>query len=370
VIKLDYPDRGFVMTTQLYIGDNFHVISKFASSEFDLIYVDPPYFSGKDYRGKGKEIQFTDVWEWDADAELRYDVLANTKMFYLVQGIGSSIGKGPLMSYLTYIAILSMDLHRVLLPTGSLYFQCDTNAAHYIKLLLDGVFGYKHFRNDISWVRTSILRSSASMYRKTHDTILFYTKSDDYTFNMPYTPLTDNALAAYSHKDKRGPYQHVSLMTRKGRFDDVWKGVDPQLSGEFGMYWIHGREKREEWDRQGLIYWPEKEGAVPRLKYYLEQSKGVKMTDAWVDIKPPAKSERVGYQTQKPLALIERIIKTSSNEGDLVLDPFSGSGTTAVVCQNHNRDCVSIDKNPDVIQFHLDRLGNNIDVIVDNPGPM
>jgi site-specific DNA-methyltransferase (adenine-specific) len=241
-----------------------------------------------------------------------------------------------------------VELHRVLKPTGSLYLHCDPTASHYLKIVLDTIFGPANFVNEIVWHRSQTRSSISKIYRRAHDVIFFYPKSQEYNFNMQYKPLSEASLKLYSNEDERGQYQTVPLLvsgTRQGETGKPWRGIDPNKRGKAGMHWVTTPEKLEDYDRRGLIVWPEKKGGAPRLKYYLKDSPGVPADDFWDDINliSSSSAEALGYPTQKPIALLERIIKASSNEGDVVLDPFCGCGTTIAAAEKLDRSWIGID---------------------------
>jgi len=254
-----------------------------------------------------------------------------------------------MLAYLVMMDIRLLELHRVLKSTGSIYLHCDSTASHYLKLIMDSIFGIENFRNEIIWKRTSAHSGEGKItkYGRIHDSILFYTKSNDYTFNPQYSDYDKDYLDKfYKNKDPDGrEWTSSDLMasgTRKGESGKVWKGIDPNIRGN---HWKFTIENLEELDRKGRIYFPKKIGGVPRYKRYKDEGKGVLLQDIWTDINPiqSHSSERMGFQTQKPVELLERIIKTSSNEGDIVLDPFCGCGTATITAETLHRHWIGID---------------------------
>lgn len=363
------------MTNTLYFGDNLHVLrDHIADESVDLVYLDPPFNSNANYNilfkgpeGGQSESQieaFEDTWHWNESAESAFDEVmrsGNTDAFTLLRAMRDFLGENDMMAYLAMMAVRLIELHRVLRPTGSLYLHCDPTASHYLKLLLDGVFGATNYRNEISWKRTSG-HSSARRWGPSHDTIYFYSKSSDFVWN-PVLQIHDEGhiAAKYKTADINGPFMAADLTgagTRTGDSGKSWRGFDPT---EIGRHWavpkkipkalvntdewesLTSQEKLDRLDTGGVVYWPKKEGGFPRFKRYL--TLGVPIQSMITDI-PPLNSqaqERLGYPTQKPLALLERIIAASSNEGDVVLDPFCGCGTAVHAAQKLGRRWIGID---------------------------
>jgi hypothetical protein len=271
-------------------------------------------------------------------------------------------------AYLSMMAVRLLELHRILKPTGSIYLHCDTTASHYLKLLMDTVFGVANFRNEISWRRSQTRSSISRIFKRAHDILLFYSKSSDYHFNLQYKELSEASLGLYSREDERGLHRLVPLVVsgrRNGETGQAWRGIDPNLCGKGGSHWVTKPSNLEGYDKQGLIAWPQKIGGLPQLKYYLVDNKGVPVTDFWddIDIIPSSSSESMGYPTQKPEPLLERIIKASSNEGDTMLDPFCGCGTAIVAANKLNRNWIGIDVTYLAINLIERRL---VDIFGDN----
>jgi len=326
----------------------------------DLVYLDPPFNSNADYNvlfreasGEASQAQFhafTDTWSW-ADAAETYnqfiDTCPNIAVVEMMQAFHSFLKNSPMMAYLAMMAPRLVELHRVLKPTGSLYLHCDPTASHYLRMLLDGVFGAACFRNEIIWKRTSAHANVEQKYGAIHDCILFYVGSEAATWNQQYTPYseeylemffdrTDEKGRKYFRRDLTASMAHAS----SGQLYE-WKGVRPPPS----RCWAKTKENMDELEAQGRIHWPKKKGGMPRLKVYPEDVPGVPIQDIWTDIKTMhnLSSERLGYPTQKPQALLERIISASSNPGDVVLDPFGGCGTTVHAAQKTGRQWIAID---------------------------
>lgn len=346
----------------LYYGDNLFILREHIPTDsVDFIYLDPPFNSNRNYNvlfkdehGTDSEAQikaFEDTWHWNLEAEQTYaEILTETpdNVARLIDSMRDFIGTNQVMAYLVMMTTRLVELHRVLKPTGCLYLHCDPTASHYLKVILDVMFGVKNFQNEISWERSQTRSSISKSYRKAHDTLLFYTKSEAYTFNMQYKALSETSLNLYRNKDEKGYYQAVPILvsgSRNGETGGIWKGINPNSRGNSGMHWVTRPSKLDEYEKQGLILWPKKDGGIPRLKYYLNDSPGVPLNDIWYDIDLISSSshEALGYPTQKPLALLERIIQVSSNQGDVVLDPFCGCGTAVVAAEKLKRNWIGID---------------------------
>jgi DNA modification methylase len=239
-------------------------------------------------------------------------------------------------------------MHRVLKPTGSLYFHCDPRASHYLKLVLDAIFGHDRFLAEIIWKRTSA-HSSAKRPGPVHDVLLVFTKTNNYVWNQQYQPYDSEYVEMFFEmKDLDGRrWKRMDLTgagVRRGATGQPWRGINITARGR---HWAYRPSQLDAFDKSGKIHWPQKANGMPRLKQYVDEMPGVPLQDVWTDIKPihNLATERVGFQTQKPVALLERIIESSSNPGDVVLDPFCGCGTALVAARNleQKRDCIGID---------------------------
>ena len=274
----------------------------------------------------------------------------------------SFLGASDMMAYLTMMAQRMVELHRVLKDTGSIYLHCDPTASHYLKLLMDAVFGPENWRNEIIWKRTSA-HNSATRYGPNHDTILFYTKSRRYTWNQAFQKYDEGYINRfYRHEDEKGRYRLSDLTgagVRHGDSGEPWRGVNPT---DVGRHWavprailmeftdkdvkgLTSQQKLDLLDEMGLVNWPPN-GKMPRHKRYLDESNSqMRVQSTWTDINPIGAQarERLGYPTQKPETLLERIISASSNEGDVVLDPFCGCGTAIAAAERLNRRWIGID---------------------------
>jgi site-specific DNA-methyltransferase (adenine-specific) len=349
---------------RLYFGDNLRWLSdrkEFPDASVDLVYLDPPFNSNADYNvlfrepsGQVSQAQFhafTDTWSW-ADAADTYhqfiDNCPNVAVVELMEALHSFLKHSPMMAYLAMMAPRLVELHRILKPIGSLYLHCDPKASHYLKMLLDGVFGKENFVNEIIWKRTSA-HSDAKRYASVHDVIFFCAISDNYIWNQQYEPYSEEYIQThFVHHDPDGRvFRRVDLRSPNPRPNLTYdytasNGITykPHRNG-----WAVSREKMEQLDREGRLFFPQKRNGRLRRKRYLEDSSGVAVSDNWTDIKPifAVADERLGYPTQKPQALLERIIRTSSNPGDVVLDPFCGCGTTIHAAQKLGRQWIGID---------------------------
>ena len=314
------PEQEKSFKNKLYFGDNLDILrNKIPDGIVDLIYLDPPFKSGKTYniifqpeagefKGATAQIQtFEDTWKWGEEAEKNYTELItgqnskekpNQKLIDLIKAMRSYLGEVPMMAYLSMMAPRLLEMKRVLKNTGSIYLHCDPVASHYLKLLMDAIFGGKNFINEIIWHKNSggIGRNA---YSKRHDVLLYYAKTDQYYYN-------GKAIGELREQEK-------------GTFGGYF-GVDE-----------NGREYREV-RKAGKVY-----------KYYMDEPRNPE--DVWEVPQIPErdKTERIGYPTQKPEKLLERIIQASSKKGDLVLDPFCGCGTTVAVSERLGRQWVGID---------------------------
>ena len=348
----------------LFFGDCLHVLRVLAAEHpqglADLIYLDPPFNSKRDYSilfksPKGHEshaqIQaFEDTWHWGEQAEREYDELfhqPNTNVADMMHALRLFLGENDMMAYLVMMANRLLVMHDVLKDTGSLYLHCDPTASHYLKIVLDGVFGAENFTGEIIWRRTAA-HVSSKRWPRLHDVILAYGKDvERVVFNSPKVAADQGWLdREYRHEDERGRYSLDNLTgagTTNGPSGQPWKGVDPKSIGS-GRHWRYVPETLDKLDGEGRIYWPKK-GQYPKLKQYLEESGGKAVGDLWVDVGLIGRtsSERLGYPTQKPLALLERIIQASSNPGGIVLDPFCGCGTAVHAAQKNGRQWIGID---------------------------
>lgn len=348
----------------LYYGDNLGVMREhLKDASVDLIYLDPPFNSKRDYnvlfkspKGEAAEAQITafeDTWHWNTQTEGEFDELMhqpNTDVAELMRALRSFLGENDMMAYLTAMAIRLLEMHRVLKDTGSLYLHCDPTASHYLKIILDGVFGKENYQNEIVWKRTTT-HSDSKTWSRVVDSIFFYTKSDEFTWITPREEHSEEYRETkyrYDDGDGRGLYRLDNMTSPNPRPNMmyVWKGFPYPEKG-----WRYSKDTMKELDDDGRVWYPKnKDGSYdvskrPQLKRYLNEQEGGVIGTVWSDISPinSQAQERLGYPTQKPLALLERIIRASSNEGDVVLDPFCGCGTAVHAAQKLKRDWIGID---------------------------
>jgi DNA modification methylase len=338
----------------LYYGDNLEVLRKYIRDEtVDLCYIDPPFNSKRNYNqiynniGKEDAAQaqaFIDTWTWDAAAEKGFDEITSnvggvftSQSIALIVGLKEVLGKGALLSYLISMTLRIAEIYRVLKPTGSFYLHCDPTASHYLKIIVDSIFCSRHgdFKNEIIWERSTDTGSSKSISNRfptNSDTILFYTKTEKFTFNRIYNEYSDEYMSRFKYEDNLGKYRWQCLKT-------------------------YSEERYKELEKQGRIRWG-KTAKYPDYKQYTWELKGVLQHNVWTNINQinPFAAERLGYPTQKPEALLERIIKASSNEGDTVLDAYCGCGTTVAVAERLHRNWIGIDITYQSISLMLKRL--------------
>lgn len=359
---------GAVKMNKLFFGNNLEILrEKIADECVDLVYLDPPFNSDARYNvffdpEKAVSAQaeaFRDTWTWDEEAEWAFDEIARIggTLAIFVSALHSALGRSNLMAYLVMMAVRLHELRRVLKPTGSLYLHCDPTASHYLKLMLDGVFGPSRFRNEVIWRRTNAHNVKSKTFPRVHDTILFCTKSDRYTWNKTFQGYSAEQLSRYKADADGRLYTGQDLTMMGGSADRKveWRGSKPPGNRAWGA----SIDQLEEWWEKGLIL-TRKDG-TPRLdgrKVYLDEKPGKQTDSVWVDIQRVGNTakERLGYPTQKPLALLDRIIAASTNPGDVVLDPFCGCGTTVHVAQKEERQWIGIDVAYHAVQVIQDRL--------------
>jgi DNA modification methylase len=355
----------------LYYGDNLDVLRRHVRDEsVDLVYLDPPFSSNANYNllfeehGEKAAAQvqaFSDTWEWNTEARAAYEeiVEAGGRTAEAMRAFRTMLGASDMLAYLSMMAPRLIELRRVLKPTGSLYLHCDPTASHYLKLLLDAVFGPQHFRSEVIWKRSSA-HSSSRRWSPVHDTLLLYSEGDAYTWNPTHQPMPQSTLDAWYNNVEPATgrrFNRADLTAagiRHGSSGSPWRGVDPTSKGR---HWAIPRfvkdtvgdldtpDALDALDAAGRIFWPKASGGIPMLKRYVEEARGVPPLDVIADIAPlnNATAERLGYPTQKPLALLERIVGVSSNLDEVVLDPFCGCGTTIDAAQALGRRWIGID---------------------------
>jgi site-specific DNA-methyltransferase (adenine-specific) len=395
--------RGAGMKNTLFYGDNLAVLrgrdadgrALLPDESVDLIYLDPPFNSAANYNvlfkapdGKSSESQleaFEDTWHWGDAAALAYDeVLTNTThtdASVMMRGIVAALGKNDMTAYLVMMAVRLIELHRVLKPTGSLYLHCDPTASHYLKVILDGIFGAENFRNEIIWRRTGS-HNKMKRWGPIHDVIFFYNKSEKFTWNHPKRPYMLGHVKEHFVPDGPGGYRTnyygnvlTGSGTRNGESGNVWRGFDPTAKGRHwaipGKIWDEvgidpaGLTQHQKLDlllEQGFIKIVPGE-AWPIYEHAIRPDAGPAVSDLWAfqpytegtvfgtadgidaDVRwlGPRDRERLGYPTQKPVSLLERIIAASSKPDDVVLDPFCGCGTAVHAAEKLGRRWIGMD---------------------------
>jgi len=321
-------------TNKLYFGDNLQIMREYIQDEsIDLIYLDPPFNSNATYNvlfdekngthSRAQITAFEDTWHWGIESETAYHELVTQgpkKLVDLIQALRSFLGQNDMMAYLVMMAIRLVEMHRVLKSTGSIYLHCDPTASHYLKLVMDAVFGVKQFKNEIIWCKITTMYRTTSRFVTQHDVILFYVKKDDYNY-------------IFNWEDVAEPFSQTTIKKYKHK-----------INGRFAR--IHGRNLKGSPIKNATdvnIEWLKKAPELVKIDY-LDEKLGVKPKDWWpLDIINQAAKERLGYPTQKPELLLERIIKASSNKGDIVMDPFCGCGTTIAVAEKLKRKWIGID---------------------------
>jgi DNA modification methylase len=324
---------ALVDTRIIYCGDCLDQLAKLPDHCVDLIYIDPPFNSNRNYEvfwGETKEKRsFEDRHE-------------------------------STQAYIEFMRPRCVELARVLKKTGSFYYHCDWHASHYVKVMLDQIFGENGFQNEIAWRRSSA-HNDPKRYGANHDTLFFYTGGERWTWNRQYTPYSEDYIEQnYRYTDTDGRRFRVSDMTANKPGGDVsyeWTTPDGRKVKPYkGRYWAYSKEKMQGFHAAGQLYY--RTTGMPMLKHYLDEMPGVPLQTFWDDIKPviSGSEERLGYPTQKPVALLERIVRASSNENDIVLDAFCGCGTALVAAQNLNRQWIGIDISPTACRVMAKRL--------------
>lgn len=393
--QLTFQPRG-----RLFFGDNLEVLRRHVADEsVDLVYLDPPFNSNRSYNvlfarrtGRAPAAQvkaFDDTWKWDTNAARTYQevIEGGGDLSRALRAFHELLGSTDMLAYFTMMAPRLLELRRVMKPTASLYLHCDPTASHYLKVMLDATFGPTRFRSEIVWRRTSAhsdTKQGRAQHGRVHDVILYYTKSDDWTWNPLFTAYSESYAAnEYRHQAPDGRrYKEGDVTAAKpgGDTSYAWRvkrqGPDARweadLTDEYanpipgweylavtpyeGRYWAYSKAKMAEFAAGGKLI--HRSTGAPRLMLFADEMPGIGPQDLWTDI-PPISSgaaERLGYPTQKPIALLKRIIAASSNEGDVVLDPFCGCGTTVDAAQTLKRNWIGVDITEVAIQVIRERL--------------
>ena len=339
-------------TNTIFRGDNLAIMRALPDSFVDLCYVDPPFFTQKDYKNIWGDKE--SVLDWESG---KLDGFFDTKDFF-ERHVHN--GEKGLSAYLSWLRLRLLEIHRVLKDTGSFYCHLDHHAVHYVKVILDEIFGYKKFRGEIIWKRKNGINSAGSIrsFGSTFDTILFYAKSDKYTFNPQFRELDRGYVAKhYRHDDNdgKGPYQLAPLIAPSD---------SPTLKYDFMGYktpargWRWTKERMLQAYKDGKLQLPKSKTQQIRQKQYLNEMKGNPVANIWDDIGMVQKqsAEATGWPTQKPVALLERIVKSSCNEGDIVFDCFAGCGTAMHAAHNLKRKWIGIDISTTAMKVNKKRL--------------
>ena len=350
------------MTDTLYYGGNLEILRQYVPDEsVDLVYLDPPFNSNATYNvlfrertGEESPAQikaFTDTWEWTRESERTFEQeiignpSASPKVKEMIGAFLNFIGRNAMMAYLVMMTPRLVELHRVLKPTGSLYLHCDPTAGHYLKILMDAVFGTGSFRNEITWKRYGAhndVGQGSTRFGRVHDIIFLYGKTDSVTWHQGFVPLDESYVkSTYRYVDEETEKRFTTTpLTGPGGAE---KGNPVYEWNGHTRAWRYSRQTMQRLDQEGRLYYSKT--GYPRRKLYLDESQGVPIQDMWSDIYSlsGSNSERLGYPTQKPEALLERIIEASSNEGGVVLDPFCGCGTAVAAAKKLNRQWIGID---------------------------
>lgn len=346
----------------LFFGDNLDILRhSIADNSVDLVYLDPPFNSNRSYNllfkdEKGAQAPsqiraFEDTWSWSGASEIYFETIGALDtpepVRVMLETLYKLLSGSEMMAYLAMMTPRLMELHRVLKPTGSLYLHCDQSASHYLKIVLDTIFGPSNFRNEIIWKRKTgrgDTGGTSLRYGTVTDLILFYGKTSKTIFNTVYRPNDPDYLEKFfRHTDEQGRLYRIDNLASPSPRPNLtyeYKGYKPPAFG-----WAISREKMEQWDADGRLAFPKSMDGRIQRKRYLDELKGEQVQNLWDDIQPISSqaAERLGYPTQKPIALLKRIISASSNPGDVVLDPFCGCGTSIDAAQELGRTWLGID---------------------------
>ena len=346
----------------------------------DLIYLDPPFQSNRAYNviypdDMGQAQAFQDTWAWTPACDAAKG--ENGPGMDMLRALVDGMGETQMAAYLVMMTPRLAELWRVLKPTGSIYLHCDPTASHYLKVIMDSVFGGRNFRSEIVWRRINPTGRGPRRLANNADHLLYYAKGDGFTWHQQHRPHDPSYVKQfYRYKDEDGRLYRLGDLkgagVRGGSSGQPWRGVNPT---ETGSHWaIPGRalpddarvlstqEKLDMLDSMGRIYWPP-QGKVPAYKRYLDEMPGTPVDTIWDDLKniQAHARERLGYPTQKPLNLLTRIVQQSSNPGELILDPFCGCGSSIAAAENLRRGWIGIDITYSAIaaireRFQRDRL--------------
>ena len=371
-------ERNFENRT-LFHGDNLDFLRGINNETVDLIATDPPFNKGKDFHATPESLsagaKFQDRWNWESDVQEEWvDAIKDDQprvyelIDFVIGGLGRDAnerkkigGREDLAAFLCFMGVRLIEMRRVLKDTGSIYLHCDPTASHYLKALMDAIFGDKNFRNEVSWTFNGE-NLSRRKFARAHDVILSYTKINKAVFNPPSRVTDPDAIARlYPLEDERGSYKLTSCRNNAVRPNMKYAWRDSIV-----RQWRYSRDTMERYEREGLLVYNEL--GIPRRKTYADEAlAGGVLGDSWADIPAlPPKRERTGYPTQKPLALYERIIKASSNPGDVVLDPFCGCATTPIAAERLGRQWIGMDLWDGAYDIVNKRMEDNKQLLADS----
>ena len=357
------------MENRLYLGDNLEVMREsLEDASVDLIYLDPPFNSGNDYRVIERDVThsiapvvkkaFSDCWHWEEwEREYRESLSSCAdNVRRLMRGLREILGASPMLAYLTMMTIRLIEMRRVLMPTGSIYLHCDGSAGHHLRTVMEAVFGGENYRNTIIWQRFNF-HANAKRWGRIHDRILYFAASSkaDKRFNTQRSHYKESYIKSHFKRDSEGRLFRLDNALAAGEGPPM-KFFGREIAPPPGSRWRWKQETIDNLCEKGVIVLTSR--GRPAVKRYLDQMPGHPIGDVWNDIPPvnPMAKERLGYDTQKPLALLERIIKASSREGETVFDPFCGSGTTLEAAQRLGRLWIGIDSSEEAVKITAERL--------------
>ena len=378
----------------IWTGDNLYIMRGMNSASVDLIYLDPPFNSKANYAApigsKAAGAAFKDTWTL-TDVDVEWINLIEAKHPALHRVLLAAMTASD-KSYLAYMAARLLEMHRILKPTGSIYLHCDTTMSHYLKLVMDAIFRPGQFLNEITWRRAAAHNDTKQgMHRagKVHDILLFYRKKTGHTWNPQYTPYTEEYLESeYRNRTDDGRYfKQTDLTAAKpgGDTEYEWRVRRPRLSAEWvadisneylnpqngweykalfpytGRYWAYSRENMRQFLDEGRLH--HRNTGMPRLMQFADDMPGIPLQDVWDDISPALGGQRTGFKTQKPLALLRRVIRTSSNEGDMILDPFCGCATACLAAHDLQREWAGIDISPKAAELVQTRMRDELGIL-------
>jgi DNA modification methylase len=360
---------------KLYYGDNLDVLRRYVPAEsVDLVYLDPPFNSRQDYnvlfaekdssKPSSQIRAFKDTWEWNIDAERAYleMVEKSDSVADALRAFRTFLGRSDMLAYLAMMAPRLVELRRVMKETASIYLHCDPTASHYLKILMDAVFGPQNFLTEIVWKRSSAHndgKQGRKQHGRIHDVILFYSKGADWNWNQVFTEYDESYTSSFYKYVEKGTGRRYTLGDLTGPGGAAKGNPSFEIFG-VTRFWRFSRERIQKLMEEERIV-QLKPGSVPRYKRYLDEMEGVPIQDVWTDIGPIGAQarERLGYPTQKPEALLERILLSSSEKGDVVLDPFCGCGTTVQVAHKLKRNWIGIDITHLAISLIKQRLSDS-----------